>query len=108
MESTLYYSDISYSSEEDCPEFNPWIDVTSLEYDERVEELEEENTSEMNPATFLAEVQVFATEPLNNKPLVVGLLKYEQQQQLNQLLVEFEEVCAKSQTEIGRTTRIKH
>ena len=29
MESTLYYSDISYLSEEDCPEFNPWVDVTS-------------------------------------------------------------------------------
>src|SRR5256885_4066667 len=79
MESTLYYSDISYSLEEDCPEFNPWVDVTSLEYDERIEELEEENTPEMNPATFLAEVQVFTTELLNNKLLVVDPLEYEQQ-----------------------------
>ena len=77
MESTLYYSDISYSSEEDCPEFNSWIDVISLEYDEGVEELEKKNTSKMNSAIFLAEIQVFATEPLNSKLLIISPFEYE-------------------------------
>jgi hypothetical protein len=38
----------------------------------------------------------------------VGPIDYEQQQLLDQILQEFSDMCANSQTEIGRTTEIKH
>src|ERR1044071_10096716 len=34
IETSLYYSDIAYSSDESELEYNPWLEVTSPEYDE--------------------------------------------------------------------------
>src|ERR1044072_8597360 len=107
IEATLYYSDINYSSDESELEYNPWLEVTSPEYEEvREEELEEENDHNVNPATFLAEAEILTVE--KGKTVVVGPLDHEAQQQLDTLLRQFSDVCAVSQTEIGRTTEIKH
>ena len=35
-------------------------------------------------------------------------MEYHHQRQLDQLLHEYQDICAKSQTEISRTTEIKH
>ena len=104
IESSLYYSDISYSSDEGDLAFNPWVDTISPEY-ESESELEEE-LQDHNPATFLAEAQVYTAEEI--KPLINEPLEFSQQKQLDDLLSEYKEICAKNQTEIGRTTEIKH
>ena len=54
----------------------------------------------------MAEAQVYTAEEI--KPLTNGLLEFSQQKQLDDLLSEYKEICAKNQTEIGRTTEIKH
>ena len=107
IESPIYYSDVSMSSEEESLDYNPWADVVSLG---SMEEGEEEGCDEKedNPATYLAEIQAYAVEEKVTKSLAVGPLDYHHQQQLDNLLHSYQDVCAKNQTEIGRTTEIKH
>ena len=95
---------ISYSSDKGDLNFNPWADTIPPEY-ESEQEFEEE-LQDSNPATFLAKAQVYTME--ENKPLTNEPLEFSQQKQLDDLLVEYKEICAKNQTEIGRTTEIKH
>jgi hypothetical protein len=63
-----------------------------------------------NPAIFLAENEA----PNKDKPEEsraehnVGPLTYHQQQSFDNVLRDYSDICAKSQTEIGRTTIIKH
>src|SRR5437763_467698 len=104
IESSLYYSDISSSSDEGDLNFNPWADTIPPEYESK-QEFEEE-LQDHNPATFLAEAQVYTAEEI--KPLANGPLEFSQQKQLDDLLSEYKEICAKNQTEIGRTTENKH
>ena len=62
----------------------------------------------MNPATFLAEIQVFQADNRPEDKLNVGPLEYTCQQTLQQVLHDYSDICASSQTEIGRTTLITH
>ncbi|PKC51644.1 hypothetical protein RhiirA1_405416 [Rhizophagus irregularis] len=93
----------------------------SFEYDDEEkyesEELEEaqiymsdfsdEELEESNPAIYLAQAEVYSGEKVN-PDLHLGPLDYHQQSQFQQLLSDYADICAKSQTEIGKTNVIKH
>ena len=63
---------------------------------------------EDNPASYLAEIQVLQVEASKKDSLNIGPLDYSCQQLLEQTLHDYADICAASQTEIGRTTLIKH
>ena len=111
-EYAVYYSDFTEaSSDEESLDYNPWTDAYSPDYtcnsDDEIEESLFEEIGETNPATFLAEVMV--TQPEPEKPLMsIGPLDHHQQQDFHQLLADYSDICAQSQTKIGRTTAIKH
>src|ERR1051325_9480782 len=71
------------------------------------EELFEEYFGRNNPAQYLAEIMASEKEK-PKKELNIGPLEYHQQQQLDNLLVEYKDICAKNVQEIGQTTAIKH
>jgi hypothetical protein len=101
-ETQVYLSDLSGYSSEESLEFNPWENEVSPIYQE-----EEENLEAANPAIFLAQVEVFTGEKVNSD-LHLGPLEYHQQNQFQQVLNDYVDICAKSQTQIGRTNVIKH
>src|SRR5688572_3137746 len=99
-EAQIYMSDFSGYSTEESLEFNPWEnEVSSAHIKNESEELEASN-----PAIFLAQVEVYKVNP----DLHLGPLDYHQQNQFQQLLNDYVDICAKSQTEIGRTNVIKY
>ena len=109
----VYYSDrsdVETSDEELDFEYNPWVDTYSPNYSEESDQETEVVSKFGNPAIFLAENEA----PNKNKPEEpraehnVGPLTYHQQQSFDNVLRDYSDICAKSQTEIGRTTIIKH
>jgi len=99
QEVPIYFSD---SSDSDL-EFNPWKDHVTPSQSEESEEEDELD----NPAVFLAQAQTEGI--LEGTPnLNLGPLDAHQQQLFQDLLKEYKDLCAKSQTEIGRTDLIKH
>jgi hypothetical protein len=99
-ESYIYYSGISSDEEEaeDLLEFNPWANETSPSYDQ-------ENEID-NPAVYVA----FAENApwSKEKDLHVGPLDDHQQQLFQDLIQNNHDICAASQTDIGRTNLIQH
>ena len=63
--------------------------------------------NQINPAAFLAELEVIQTDSEMIEQHV-GPLDYHQHQLFQNILEDFADICAKSQTEISRTTEIKH
>jgi TolA-binding protein len=92
----IYYTSSEFSeevSEEEDLEYNPWIE------------------EEGNPAIFLATAENKQDENKEwnfKKDIHVGPLDHHQQQQFQQLLRDNIDVCASSQTDIGRTDLLKH
>ena len=70
------------------------------------EVLFEEYFGRNNPAQYLAEIMTIEEKPKTD--LNIGPLEYGQQQQLDNLLSEYKDICAKNVQEIGQTTAIKH
>src|ERR1043165_7158722 len=108
-EVSIYFSDADISTTEDELDYNPWMDVYSPDYVSKNET--KDQPEEINVALYLAEAenQVFTNKASKETPkLNVGPLEYHQQRSLEKLLDEYQDICAKSQTEIGRTTEIKH
>ena len=116
----IYLSDEQFESESDNDEsksnnnseleFNPWNNYYSpinSENDTDEEELGI-NSNKINPAVFLAETAEYAADEEIIPFEQTGPLDYHQQQLFQDLLNEYVDICAKSQTEIGRTTEIKH
>ena len=99
QEVPIYLSD-SFDSD---LEFNPWKDhVTPSQSEESEEEDELDNFT-----VILAQAQT--EEMLDETPnLNLGPLDAHQQQLFQNLLGNYKDLCAKSQTEIGRTDLIKH
>ena len=120
-EFAIYYSDsIESSSDEESLDFNPWADTHSPDYTQNTQEInlgtpisiKEESDEELeqdatNPATFVAELMTSQTEE-EKPPVGLGPLDYHQQQTFHQLLADYSDICAQSQTQIGKTTAIKH
>jgi Reverse transcriptase (RNA-dependent DNA polymerase) len=111
----VYYSDHSDSEATDLEselEYNPWIDTYSPHYSEEDSDQEnEEKSFELyNPAIFLAENEVANKNKIEEPKAEhhVGPLTYHQQRDFDNVLESFSDICARSQTEIGRTTVIKH
>ena len=100
QEVPIYFSD---SSDDDL-EFNPWKDYVSPPPSDEEEEKEDDVE---NPAIYLAQVQP-EEAPQNSVDLNLGPLDAHQQTLFTNLLKEYKDLCAKSQTEIGRTDLVKH
>jgi hypothetical protein len=108
-EMPIYFSD---SSEEDSTdqgelEFNPWINFYSPESSEAETEDDDDVDSinaNKNPAVFLAETVQDEPVPINQ----TGPLDHHQQELFQALLNDHSDICAKSQTRIGRTNLIRH
>jgi hypothetical protein len=109
----IYLSDDVESEESELDDelgFNLWSDHYSpIQSEEDIDdngELEEQ--IEDNPAAYLAEIAGYTakTDPTYLKQL--GPLDFHQQQTFMNLLGEYYDICARSQTEIERTTEIKH
>ncbi|PKB96130.1 hypothetical protein RhiirA5_302543, partial [Rhizophagus irregularis] len=96
-------SDFSGYSTEESLEFNPWKNEVSPAHQNN----EDEELEESNPAIYLAQAEVYSREKVN-PDLHLGPLDYHQQNQFQQLLSDYADICAKSQTEIGKTNVIKH
>src|SRR6266536_1664007 len=104
IESSIYYSDNALSSEDDI-EFNPWEDhVPSPPI---LIESEEEEEEFINPAIYLASVEK-GTQKESNPDLHLGPITHNQQNAFHQLLENYKDICAKSQTDIGQTNVIRH
>jgi hypothetical protein len=93
--------------------FNPWSDHYSpiqseedTDINDELEELEEQ--PEDNPAIYLAEIAGYTVKTDSNHLEQLGPLDHHQQQIFMNLLEEYYDICARSQTEIERTTEIKH
>ena len=78
---------------------------TSPIYHAQVDASEDEEELD-NPAIYLA--QAATAEWDNKKDLHVGPLDHRQQQEFQTLIQNNYDVCAKSQTDIGRTNLIQH
>ncbi|GBC49993.2 retroviral-like aspartic protease 1 [Rhizophagus irregularis DAOM 181602=DAOM 197198] len=102
-EAQIYMSDFSGYSTEESLEFNPWENEVSPTHQNN----EDEELEESNPAIYLAQAEVYNGEKVN-PDLHLGPLDYHQQSQFQQLLSDYADICAKSQTEIGKTNVIKH
>ena len=104
-EATIYYSETSSSDIEEL-EYNPWRDYTSPLSPEPEIELtsDEESEEKDNSAIYIAQV----AEGEEKKPLNLGPLTAHQQQLFNNLTQEYKDICAKNQTDIGRTNITKH
>jgi len=104
----VYFTDFSYSDSD--LEYNPWSDhkPPKNEPEESKEnnfyETIEDEVEEENPAIYLAQ----AADQPEKKALNCGPLDYHQQQLFNQIMKSYADVCAKDQTNIRRTTLIKH
>ena len=99
-ESAVYFSDFSDEFTLGDLEYNPWINHTP---EPESKELTRDETEE-NPAVFIANVATEEEVP----PLNLGPLEDHQQQQFQTLMETYNDICAKSQTEIGRTNITKH
>src|SRR6185312_11320162 len=97
----VYFSD-SFSNTD--LEFNPWIQLEIPKTKKKELKKTAEETKE-NPAIYLAQAETKETQEL--KPHL-GPLDVHQQGLFNQILNENLDICAKSQTEIGRTNIIEH
>jgi hypothetical protein len=104
-EAQLYFSDYSGYSSEESLEFNPWIDEVSPTY--MLEENDDTSAENESPAIYLAQAEVF-TGDKPKSDLHLGPLEYHQQTQFQKLLKDYVDICAQSQTQIGRTNIIKH
>ncbi|EXX56591.1 hypothetical protein RirG_214770 [Rhizophagus irregularis DAOM 197198w] len=102
-ETQIYMSDFTGYSTEESLEFNPWENEVSPAHQNN----EDEELEESNPAIYLAQAEVYSEEKVN-PDLHLGPLDYHQQSQFQQLLSDYADICAKSQTEIGKTNVIKH
>ena len=104
-EATIYYSETSSSDIEDL-EYNPWRNYTPPLSPEPEMELtsDEESEEKDNPAIYIAQV----AEGEEKKTLNLGPLTAHQQQLFNNLTQEYRDICAKNQTDIGRTNITKH
>ena len=102
-ESPVYFSDFSDYSDTfediDDLEFNPWLNHTP-DIEPELEETEEFD----NPAVYLANVASKEEVPTLN----LGPLDEHQQRLFQKLMMDHKDICARSQTEIGRTNIIKH
>src|SRR6266542_4759104 len=103
LESSIYYSDNAFSSDEDL-EFNPWEDHVPIPF---YQEDSDENEGLDNPAIYLASAET-SIQKKDNPDLHLGPLIHDQQYNFHQVLRDYKDICAKSQTEIGRTNVIKH
>jgi hypothetical protein len=97
----VYYSGLSSDEEEpeDILGFNPWANETSPKYDQNSEE-------DNNPAIYIALAENTPWD--KKKDLHVGPLDDHQQQQFQNLIQNNYDICAASQTDIGRTDLIQH
>jgi hypothetical protein len=100
-ETPIYYSDFSGYSSDESIEFNPWENEVSPAY------IADEESMEESPAIFLAQAEVYSEEKADPN-LRLGPLEYTQQTNFQQLLQDYADICAQSQTKIGRTNVIKH
>jgi hypothetical protein len=95
-EFSIYYSEQS-EPEKDAPEYYDLFDFSEYsDKEEGDEELEEEL---VNPAAYLTEINLAETKELENSN--TGPMEYYQQQLFQNLLDEYNDICAKSQVEIG-------
>jgi hypothetical protein len=108
VEAPLYYSEASDDDSDEDLEYNPWMNMQSPDYSENEEELDNNaEKDDVNPAVFLAEVQGESDIPEPPK-VNLGPLDFHQQNMFQRLLKDYEDICAKSQTKIGRTHVIQH
>ena len=109
-ETPIYYSDLSDSYDEADLEYNPWVErdfhqQPTEQNDESEDEID--GQFEENPAIYLA--QAAPSEEWNNKlDLHLGPLDHHQQASFQDTMGKYADICAKSQTDIGRTDIIKH
>jgi hypothetical protein len=97
----VYFSD-SFSDTD--LEYNPWLKHEVPKHaDKKMDETAE--ISDENPAVYLAQV---APEVKEEPKLHLGPLDVHQQEIFKRIMDENADICAKSQTEIGRTNIIKH
>jgi hypothetical protein len=82
-------------------EFNLWKDHIP---ENNIYEKNNDDREDKNPAVYLAATATKEEVP----PLNLGPLDVHQQRLFQNLLMEHKDICAKSQTEIGRTNLIKH
>src|SRR3954468_7892722 len=84
------------------------MNMQSPDYSENEEELDNNaKKDDINPAVFLAEVQEESDIPKPPK-VNLGPLDFHQQNMFQRLLKDYEDICVKSQTKIGRTHVIQH
>ena len=87
-------TDEEYYSEDIALDYNPW--TNEIKFEER-------------PAASLAHAEVYNSNEWNVKDdLHVGPLNYHQQSLFQTLISESADICAASQTDIGRTNIIQH
>jgi hypothetical protein len=115
IEADAYYFSSEISSAEvsdDDLEYNPWAtpEVPEFEAEKEIEECDNdiETTDFNDPAQVLAYMETYHQQVENTPDLHVGPLTYEQQNSFQGLLGEYSDICAASQTDIGRTNLITH
>ena len=106
-----YYNNYYLSSDEEEIEdilgFNPWTNVISPIYQLEEKEPEETEPEEINnPVIFLAQSENVILQEQSEAH--VGPLENHQQLQFQQMLENNIDICAKSQTDIGKTNLIQH
>ena len=106
-----YYNNYYLSSDEEEIEdilgFNPWTNVISPIYQLEEKEPEETEPEEINnSAIFLAQSENVILQEQSEAH--VGPLENHQQLQFQQMLENNIDICAKSQTDIGKTNLIQH
>jgi hypothetical protein len=102
----IYFSDYSETDSDNDLEYNPWTEETSPNYESSIHEETIDNYSD-NPAIYLAEAES-SGEWNTKQDLHLGPLDHHQQTQFQNTLNEYADICAKSQTDIGRTDVIEH
>jgi hypothetical protein len=102
-ETQLFYSEASAEESEDE---GAWVELSDEDLQQELEynPWEDHRGSNENPAVYLAQTATQEEKPASNQ----GPLTASQQTGLNQLLKENADICAQSQTDIGRTNLIQH
>src|SRR5579859_60491 len=101
QETPVYFSDQSEDFSD--IEYNSWQDYRPP-VSESDNPIAEELDKEPNPAAYLAQVDMAEEK----KTLNLGPLTHHQQQHFQNLMAEYQDICARSQTDIGRTNITKH
>src|SRR3984957_18948546 len=113
-EANVYYfsSEISSSefSEEEL-EYNPWVEHTTssiLKDDNPIAIKDYDDSPDFSELSkSLAYMEIYQVQK-EKSDLHLGPLTYEQQNQFDKVLEDYADICATSQTDIGRTNLITH